>query len=73
MNRGGCLCGAVQFETGPLASMVHCHCSMCRKHHGSMFATFLAGAPDSFRWLSGEDRIETYKSSDHGIRPFCRT
>ena len=73
MNRGGCLCGAVQFETGPLASMVHCHCSMCRKHHGSMFATFLTGAPDSFRWLAGEDRIETYKSSHHGLRPFCRT
>ncbi len=73
MNRGGCLCGAVQFETGPLASMVHCHCSMCRKHHGSMFATFLTGAPDSFRWLSGEHRIETYKSSHHGLRPFCRT
>ena len=73
MNRGGCLCGAVQFETGALASMVHCHCSMCRKHHGSMFATFLTGAPDSFRWLAGEDHVETYKSSEHGLRPFCRT
>jgi hypothetical protein len=73
MNRGSCLCGAVQFETGLLTTMVHCHCSMCRKHHGAMFATFLTGAEDGFRWLAGQERIETYRSSEHGFRPFCRT
>jgi hypothetical protein len=72
MNRGACLCGAVQFEAGPLDSMVHCHCSMCRKHHGAMFATFLAGAADGFRWIAGEDRIDVYRSSRRGLRPFCR-
>ena len=72
MNRGSCLCGAVQFETGPLSTMVHCHCSMCRKHHGAMFATFLTAARDRFRWLAGEDKIVTYRSSEHGLRPFCR-
>src|SRR5688572_30603317 len=73
MNRGSCLCGGVQFEAGPFDSMVNCHCSMCRKHHGAMFATFLTGASDSFRWLSGEDGIEVYRSSERGLRPFCRT
>jgi hypothetical protein len=72
MNRGSCLCGAVQYETGPLETMVHCHCSMCRKHHGAMFATFLTGTADSFRWLAGEEHIEAYPSSDGGVRPFCR-
>lgn len=73
MNRGSCLCGAVQFEAGLFDSMVHCHCSMCRKHHGAMFATFLTGAANSFRWLAGEDAVAVYRSSAKGLRPFCRT
>lgn len=73
MNRGSCLCGTVQFEAGPFDSMVHCHCSMCRRHHGAMFATFLTGAADSFRWLAGQDSIVVHRSSAKGLRPFCRT
>lgn len=73
MNRGSCLCGAVQFEAGPFDSMEHCHCSMCRRHHGAMFATFLGGRPDAFRWISGEDKVVTYQSSANGLRPFCRS
>ena len=73
MNRGSCLCGSVQYEAGSFDSMVHCHCSMCRKHHGAMFATFLMGDTESFRWLAGEDLIHTYRSSSRGLRPFCRT
>jgi hypothetical protein len=73
MNRGSCLCGAVQFEAGPFDSMVHCHCSMCRRHHGAMFATFLTGSADSFRWRAGEDTVSVYRSSAKGLRPFCRT
>jgi hypothetical protein len=62
----------VQFEAGPFDSMLHCHCSMCRRHHGAMFATFLTGRADSFRWLAGEERVAVYHSSDKGLRPFCR-
>ena len=72
MNRGSCLCGTVQYEAGPFDSMVHCHCSMCRKHHGAMFATFLEAPIDGFHWLAGEDAAVTYRSSEHGRRPFCR-
>jgi hypothetical protein len=71
MDRGACLCGAVRYEAGPFEAMEHCHCSMCRKHHGAMFATFLEGAPDAYRYTSGEEAIVTYRSSDHGLRPFC--
>jgi hypothetical protein len=63
----------VQFEAGPFDSMVHCHCSMCRRHHGAMFATFLTGAADGFRWLAGQDATDAYRSSAKGLRPFCRT
>ncbi len=72
MNRGSCLCGAVQFEAGPFDSMVHCHCSMCRRHHGSLFATFVTAQRTGFRWISGEDEVETYRSSERGLRAFCR-
>jgi hypothetical protein len=72
MNPGSCLCGTVQFEAGPFEEMVHCHCSMCRRHHGAMFATFLTGRAGSFRWRAGQDAIGTYASSSRGLRPFCR-
>jgi hypothetical protein len=72
MNRGRCLCGAVHFEAGSFAAMTHCHCSMCRRHHGAMFATFLDAPRAAFRWISGEEEIVTYRSSGRGLRTFCR-
>ena len=69
---GRCLCGAVQWAMdGPILSMKHCHCSMCRKHHGALFATLVVTPASGFRWLEGEDRIVSYRSSEHGERPFC--
>jgi len=73
MTRGQCLCGAVQYEiAGPFSLMMHCHCSMCRKHHGASFATFVAAPIEGFKWLAGEDAIASYPSSEHGRRNFCR-
>lgn len=73
MTHGVCLCGAVRYElAGPFSLMLHCHCSMCRKHHGASFATFVAAPYAGFRWLAGEEAIGTYRSSDHGQRSFCR-
>jgi len=41
MAKGSCLCGSVKFTVGgEISSMSHCHCSMCRKLHGSQFATY---------------------------------
>ena len=70
---GCCLCGAVRYQTdGPCSMMIHCHCSMCRKHHGAAFATFVAAPLMGFRWSSGEDNVVVYRSSEKGRRPFCR-
>jgi hypothetical protein len=70
---GSCLCGAVTYQvTGPFNTMVHCHCSMCRKHHGAVFATFVGAPLMGFKWLSGEDQVVTYASSEKGRRFFCR-
>ena len=71
---GACLCGAVRYQVdGPLTAMVHCHCSMCRKHHGGSFATFASAPLMGFRWMAGEDNVGTYASSDKGQRSFCRS
>jgi len=73
MADGRCLCGAVRYQADPpFQFMVHCHCSMCRKHHGSTFATLVAVPPAAFRWVSGEANVGSYVSSEHATRTFCR-
>ena len=73
MALGACLCGTVRYELdGPFTMMAHCHCSMCRKHHGAPFATFVGAAHSGFRWLGGEDALASYASSEQGVRRFCK-
>ena len=73
MTQGQCLCGTVRYEIdGPFASMMSCHCSMCRKHHGAPFATFVSAPLEGFRWISGEDSITTYTTPSGGSRSFCK-
>jgi hypothetical protein len=72
MVEGSCFCGTVRYEAdGPFTSMMSCHCSMCRKHHGSAFATYVSAPLDGFRWVSGEDALLIYKSSEQGTRNSC--
>ncbi len=72
MTTGSCLCGAVRYEiAGPYKWMTHCHCSMCRKHHGSLFGTTVGVERSNFRWLQGEDAVVHYRSSEAFERPFC--
>src|SRR5262245_44733047 len=72
-TEGACLCGVVRYAVaGPFNMMIHCHCSMCRKHHGAAFATFVAAPLMGFRWQSGADAIGTYQSSEQCKRYFCR-
>ena len=40
MYRGSCLCGAITVELlGRITSVIHCHCSLCRKNSGTAYAT----------------------------------
>jgi hypothetical protein len=74
VTQGTCLCGALKYEfTAPFDQMLHCHCSMCRKHHGTAFATFVSAPIAAFRWVAGEDQVVAYASSEQGQRFFCRT
>lgn len=71
--RGSCLCGVVSFEADEFDEHIaHCHCSMCRKFHGSGSAT-IAGVPRaSFRWRSGQDQLTQYTAANGTVRSFCR-
>lgn len=69
---GSCVCGAVRWSyDAPFTAMLHCHCSLCRKHHGTDFATFVAGPLNTFHWRAGTEKISTWQSSAHGKRSFC--
>ena len=71
-TRGACLCGTVSFEIDPPFDwLAHCHCSMCRKHHGTLFGTGLGVERAKLRWLSGQKAIVHYRSTDSFERAFC--
>lgn len=66
-----CLCGRVAWEIdGPLQFMSHCHCSRCRKAHGTGYATLVAGPASGFS-LSGAEHVVTWASSAELTRSFC--
>jgi hypothetical protein len=70
--RGSCLCGEVAYEIdGPLERASHCHCSYCRKSHGTPFATYAMAKFAGRRWLRGERGIARYESSPGFHRCFC--
>ena len=74
MPTGTCLCGNIQFRLdGPFQMMMHCHCSRCRKHHGSAFATFVGAPATGFEWLRGKSEIATWAAPNGYPRYFCPT
>jgi hypothetical protein len=73
MITGSCFCGTVRYEvSGPFQHMISCHCSMCRKHHGAPFATYVSAPLENFRWVAGTDALLKFKSSQQGERTSCK-
>lgn len=67
---GGCLCGAVRFETDAVPLMVaFCHCSSCRKHTGAPVAAYVDFRRADVRFLRGEPT--RFESSPGARRGFC--
>ena len=67
---GGCMCGAVRYETtGEPFLVSHCHCLSCRKHNGAPVVTLAGFTKDKVRF-TGEDR-GIYESSPGVGRAFC--
>jgi hypothetical protein len=70
--RGACLCGAVAFSiVPPYRWFAHCHCSLCRKHHGTLFSLGVSVAEHRLRWLAGESEIVHYRATAAFERPYC--
>ena len=77
MNRtpykGQCLCGSIKYEVTKLEKhMAHCHCSMCRKFHGSAFSTYGEAKTKNFKWVQGESNLKSYIASNGTERKFCK-
>jgi hypothetical protein len=69
---GGCNCGAVRFEvTQPLLAATYCHCRRCQRRTGTAASANAHPVPDSFRIVSGEDRLKLWKPDDGGEKWFC--
>jgi len=68
---GGCQCGAVRYALYAAPENSHvCHCRMCQRATGGLFAA-LAGAPKSaFAWTRGEPAA--FASSNLAKRSYCR-
>lgn len=72
--QGSCLCGAVRYQIdGPIRGAEYCHCSMCRKAHGTAFSANAEVAATDFRWVQGRDRVVVYASSPERRKCFCGT
>jgi len=72
MIEASCLCGAVRWQLEEVEWMAHCHCSRCRKAHGSAFATYVASPAASFR-CSGTESVGRYEAAGGIPRCFCKT
>jgi hypothetical protein len=67
---GGCQCGAVRYALYVKPQNAHvCHCRMCQRATGGLFAA-LAGAPKAdFAWTKGAPAL--FASSNLAKRAFC--
>ena len=66
-----CLCGDVSWDVeGPLLSLSHCHCSRCRKQHGTAFGSYVMTPASGFQ-LHGEAHVSRWESSPGFFRRFC--
>jgi hypothetical protein len=69
---GGCQCGAVRYRVGAAAREIyHCHCAMCRKLHGALFATWAVVPRGGVAVVRGEAALATFESSPGVRRRFC--
>ena len=67
---GGCQCGRVRYEMDVLEGSHVCHCRMCQRATGGLFAALVRAPRDKFRWTTTPPEI--FESSNLATRPFCK-
>lgn len=67
---GGCQCGAIRYAFyAPLEGIHVCHCRMCQRATGGLFAALAGGKPQNFAWTRGTP--EFFASSNLAKRAYC--
>ncbi len=67
---GGCQCGAVRYRAiGPPSDVSYCHCRMCQRAVGNLFAALAMFDQDRVEWTKGEPAV--FASSSAAERGFC--
>lgn len=70
VHTGGCQCGAVRFRIeGTLGTSSICHCRMCQKAFGNLFAPLVSVGNSKLNWTKSEP--SKFQSSNHVARGFC--
>ncbi len=70
---GRCACGAVSYTLRRRPrSVVNCHCTMCRRHNGSAFSSYIV-LPERFLALRDDgEAIASFGYSKRVRKHFCR-
>ncbi len=67
---GGCLCGAVRYETTePPTDVMYCHCKMCQRWSSGAMTITAKFPAKAVTFKQGQPKI--HKSSERGRRGFC--
>jgi hypothetical protein len=67
---GGCQCGAVRYAMHMAPAKAHyCHCRMCQRAVGNLFAALAGARKDKFEWTAGKPGF--FSSSTLAQRGFC--
>ena len=67
---GGCLCGATRYECATHLCDVHyCHCRLCQKAFGNVFAVFGSLPAAALSFTRGTPQL--YRSTPFAERGFC--
>ncbi|WP_298333408.1 GFA family protein [Asticcacaulis sp.] len=70
VRTGGCQCGAVRFRVeGELGHASICHCRMCQKAYGNVFAPLVSVREATLTWTKAEPK--RFQSSNLVQRGFC--
>lgn len=74
MNKitGSCFCESIEYvvlEVDPVASI--CHCTFCRKLHGSDFTTWVSVPFDKFKLVKGTEHLTSFNASENNTSHFC--
>jgi len=73
MYQGSCLCGGVELTVlGKISSIIHCHCSLCRKSSGTAYATNGFVNTADFQITKGKELLTHFEMKPGKKRHFCR-